>query len=177
MQDLAAGLVGAVEQRDQREPGRECRHQHGRQALQAAADDEFPPEALALVESQVDVVRDLEDAIAGRDAGERDEADHRGDRERLPGEVQRHDAADQRKWDVAHDDQGQHRRLVAGEQHHEDQRQRHQAEQPDPQRRLLLRLEGALQAGDIALRQWRLRDDSRMSAMIAAMSRRPSPLP
>ena len=67
------------------------------------------PEALALEQRQVDVVADLEDAVARGDAGERDEADGAGDRERLAGDPQRRDAADQRQRHVAHDDERQHR--------------------------------------------------------------------
>ena len=71
------------------------------------------PERLAFVEGEIDVMADLQDAVAGRDAGERDEADHRGDRQRLGGEVERDHRADQGERDVAHHDQRQRRRLIA----------------------------------------------------------------
>ena len=95
---------------------------------------------------------DLEDAVARGDAGQRDEADHRGDRERLSGEPERDDAADQRERNVAHDDERQHRRAVAGVENGEDRRQREQREETDRAAGLLLRLERALERGEEALR-------------------------
>ena len=107
-------------------------------------------EGLALAQHQIDVVADLEDAVARADAAKRDEADHGRDRERLPGEPQGDDAADQGQWDVAHDDQRQHRGPVAAVEDGEDGAQRHQRQQRDEPRGLLLRLEGAFQAGGVA---------------------------
>ena len=49
------------------------------------------PEGQALPQGQVDVMADLEDAVACRDARQRDEADHAGDRKRLACEPQRGD--------------------------------------------------------------------------------------
>ena len=75
MQDLLAGLVGADEQRHERDAGRKGRHQYGGQPLERAAHHQLPSECLALEQRQIDVVADLQDAIARGDAGERDEAD------------------------------------------------------------------------------------------------------
>ena len=73
----------------------------------AAAHDEVAAERHAFVQRQIDVVADLQDAVARRDAGQRDEADHAGDRERLAGDPERRDRADQRERHAAHDDQRQ----------------------------------------------------------------------
>ena len=116
-------------------PADERRHQHRRQPLQAAAHDHAAAEGLAFAQHQVDVVADLEDAVARADAGERDEADHGRDRQRLPGEPQGDDAADQRQRDVAHDDERQHRRPVAAVEHGEDGAERQQRQQRDQPRR------------------------------------------
>ena len=105
MQHFLAGRTGVDHQRQQCEAGRECRHQHRRHALQTAADDEVAPEGHVLVQGQIDVVADLEDAVARGDAGQRDEADHRGDRQRLAGN---HSAATlpiKRQRHAAHDDE------------------------------------------------------------------------
>jgi hypothetical protein len=85
VEDLLAGLIGADQQRHQRDAGGERGHQHRTQALERAAHDHTRPEAFTLEQRQVDVVADLEDAVARRDAGERDEADGAGHRERLVG--------------------------------------------------------------------------------------------
>ena len=53
---------------------------------------------------QMPVVRDEEHAVAGRDAEERHEADHRGDAQGGRREEQRSDAADQRQGEVDEDD-------------------------------------------------------------------------
>ena len=131
MQDLLAGRICADHQRQKSKPSRKRRHQHRRQPLQASAHDHLAPERLALVQHQVDVVTDLEDAVAGADAGERDEADHRGHRQRLAREPQRDHAADQGQRDVGHDDQRQDGRAVAAVEHGEDGAKRYQREQGD----------------------------------------------
>jgi hypothetical protein len=95
--------------------------------------------------AQVDVVADLEDAVARGDAGQRDEAHQRRHRQRLAGNPQRDHAADQGQRDVAHDDEGEHRRAVAAVEHQEDHGERHQRQQGNQPRRLLLRLELAFQ--------------------------------
>ena len=76
-----------------------------------------------------------------------------GDRQRLAGQPQRRDRADQRQRHAAHDDQRQHGRAVAAVEHREDQRERHQRQQPDRAAGLLLRLERAFEARGEALRQ------------------------
>ena len=54
----------------------------------------------------------------------------------------------------------QRRRAVAAVEHDEDQRERQQRQQADPQRRLFLRLERALELRGVALRPTRLGDDA-----------------
>ena len=96
------GSPGREHERHEREPGRQRRHQHRHEPLERAPDDHVLGERLALVLDEVQVVRDHHDAVAARDAGERDEPDERRDRERLRREPQRHDAADERERDVEH---------------------------------------------------------------------------
>ena len=100
---------------------------------------------------------DLQDAVAGADAGQRDEADHRRHRERLSHQPEREHAADQGERHVAHDDERQHRRAVAAVEDGEDQGEREPGQGRDGPARLLLRLKGALQAGEEARGQFGLR--------------------
>ena len=55
------------------------------------------PNGIAFVQREIDVVADLQNAVAGRDARQRDESDHAGDGKRLTGDPQGGDAADQRQ--------------------------------------------------------------------------------
>ena len=82
------------------------------------------PELHLLVQGEIDVVAYLENAVAGRDPRQRDEADHAGDGQRLIGQRQRRDRADQRERHPAHDDQRQHDGAVAAVENGEDQRER-----------------------------------------------------
>jgi hypothetical protein len=54
---------------------------------------------------------DFQDAVARRNASQRDEADQRRNRQRLAGQPQAKHAADQRQRDIGHDQPGQQRRL------------------------------------------------------------------
>ena len=103
----------------------------GVNALEASAHDHLAAEPLALDQHEIDVVADLEDAVARTDAGKRDEADHGRHRKRLARDPKGRDAADQRQRHVAHDDQREHRRLIAAVEHDEDRRERHQSEEAD----------------------------------------------
>jgi hypothetical protein len=98
-------------------------------------------------------VADLQDAVAHRDAGQRDEADQRRHRQRLARQPQAEHRADQRQRDVGHDQRRQRRRLVAAVQHHEHQHQRDDGQQADQARGLFLRLELAAQGDEVALGQ------------------------
>ena len=55
----------------------------GGKPVQAAADDQVFAEDLAFVECEIDVMADLQDAVARRDAGERDDATLEADRGRM----------------------------------------------------------------------------------------------
>ena len=92
---------------------------------------------------------DLEDAIAGGNAGQRDEADHGSHRETDIGYPHRRDAADQCQGDIGHDDGGQHGRLIARIQDEEDHQQRNYREPGDQSGRLFLGLKLALEADEI----------------------------
>jgi hypothetical protein len=59
------------------------RHQHRGEPLEATPDHQIAPERHPLPERQIDVVADLQDTVARRYTGQRDEADHGRDRERL----------------------------------------------------------------------------------------------
>ena len=160
MQDFPARLAGSEEERREREPRRQGGEQHRREPVEAAAHDEVRPKCRALVEREVDVAADFQDAVAGADAGEGDKAHHAGDREGQSGDPQRRDAADQRQRNVDHDDQGQHRGAITALQHQEDQQQRCERENADASRRLLVGLIGALQRCAVALRPLRLGEDA-----------------
>ena len=82
------------------------------------------PELHLLAQSEIDVVADLENAVAGRDPRQRDEANHAGDGQRLTGQRQRRDRTDQRQRHPAHDDQGQHGGAIAAVENRKDQRER-----------------------------------------------------
>ena len=82
------------------------------------------PNAICLAQGEIDVVADLENAVACRDSRQRDEADHAGDGQRLTGQRQRRDRTDQRQRHAAHDDRGQHGGAVAAVENGEDQRER-----------------------------------------------------
>src|SRR5262249_29250339 len=105
VQDFSSRLIGAEQQRGQRKAGGKRGHQRRGKPLQAASDDEGSPEAFAFVQGKIDIVRNLQDAVARRDAGERDESDHGGYRKRLRRDIQRDDAADQSQRNIGHDDQ------------------------------------------------------------------------
>jgi hypothetical protein len=79
-------------------------------------------------------------------------------RQRLARQPQPDHRADQRERDVHHDQRRQRRRLVAAVEHHEHQRQRHDGQQADQPRGLLLRLELAAQGDEVALGQLGLGD-------------------
>ena len=57
---------------------------NGRQPLEAATHDHRSAECLTFVQDEIDVVADLEDAVARTDAGHCYEAIHRGNGQRLP---------------------------------------------------------------------------------------------
>jgi hypothetical protein len=145
VQDLGARRLGLEEQRRQREGGDQRRHQHRRQALQRAADDQLAAEGLAFEANQVGVVRELEDAVAGGDAGERDEADQRRDGQWLAREPQADDAADQCQRHVGDHQCGEDGRAVAAVEDDEDQAERDQRQHADDARRFLLRAELAIE--------------------------------
>ena len=76
------------------------------------------------MQDEIDVVRNLEDAVARRDPGEGHEANHAGDGKRQPGDPEGSDRSNQSKGHRAHDDQRQHRGSVAAIKNGEDQCQR-----------------------------------------------------
>src|SRR5262245_21439281 len=142
VQDLASGLASPEQQRQERQASAQRRHQHGRQALEAAAHDEGGAESLPFEEGEVDVVADLENAVARGDAGQRDEADHGGDRQGLADYRQRNDAADEGQRNAGEDDDRQDEGSVALVEHHEDQGEGDERQDADDERSLLLCPEG-----------------------------------
>ena len=104
-------------------------------------------------------VRDQHDAVAGRDAEQRDEADHRGDAQHAAGQEDAGHAANQRQRQVDHD---QHR--IAGfaerqHQQHEQAGEHADTEDQQPVRGALLALELAAVLDAVADRhRHRLRD-------------------
>ncbi len=82
VEDLAARFVGCNHERHECEARGEGREQHRRQPFERAPDDERASELLAFVEGEIDVVADLQNAVACRNACERNEADEARDRER-----------------------------------------------------------------------------------------------
>ena len=92
-------------------------------ALDAIYAGPAPPDmAMPYVEGRsltVDVVADHQDAVAGGDARERDEAHERGDAERLAGNDEGGDAADERERHVEHDLEGDRSALVVREEQDE----------------------------------------------------------
>ncbi len=120
MKDFAPRLVGPDQQWNECEPGSEGRHQNGCQAFEATAYDQLPSKSLTFKHGEVYVVTDLEDAVACRDAGQRDEANHTGDRQRLSGNPKRHYASDQGQRDIHKNNGAEHGRLVARVKHQED---------------------------------------------------------
>ena len=76
MQYLASGFAGADEQWREREARRQGGHIDGSKPLKTAADNEAASEFLAFVQSQIDVVGDFQDAVAGCDPGEGNKSDH-----------------------------------------------------------------------------------------------------
>src|SRR6266516_2658234 len=160
VQDFPSRLIRAKQQRGQGEAGRKRRHQHRGQPLEAASDDNSSHEELAFVQGKIDILRNLQDAVSRRDAGERDEADHGGHRKRLRRDIQRNDAADQSQRNIAHDDQGENCGAIAAVEHQEDGRQRNERERTYAQGRLFLRLEGAFQTGRVSLRNLDIREDA-----------------
>lgn len=109
VKNLALWLVGADQQRNQSEPGRERGHQHWRKPLKAPPIDQIPTERFAFEECEVDIMADLEDTVPGGDAGKRDEADRARDRQRLSRNPQHRKAADQSERDVHQGDDAQNR--------------------------------------------------------------------
>ncbi|MNT36511.1 hypothetical protein D3C72_1725970 [compost metagenome] len=101
---------------------------------------------------------DFQDAVAGGDARQRNEADHGRHRQRQATKPHGDHAADQRQRDVRHDDQRECRGAVARVKHQVNQRQRHEGQQHDQLRGLLLRLELTLDADEIATGQPGARD-------------------
>ena len=100
-----------------------------------------------------------------------------GDRQRLAGKPERDDRPDQRERNVAHDDEGKHRRAIAAVENGEDQRQREQRKRADGPACLFLRLERAFEPGEEAFRQLRWpRARARIDPTICAMSAVPSVL-
>ena len=158
MQDLLAGRIGRQQQRGQGEGRDQSRHQHRRETLQRATHDHGLAEGFPLDAAQVDVVADLEDAVACGNAGQRDEAHHGGHRQAHAGQPHGDHAANERQRDVRHDDAGQHGRAVARVKHQEHHRQRDQRQPDDELRRLLLSLELPFQTDEAARRQGRLVD-------------------
>src|SRR5262249_17423405 len=138
VQDFSSRLIGAEQQRGQRKAGGKRGHQHRGKPLQAASDDEGSPEAFAFAQGKIDIVRNLQDDVARRDAGERDESDHGGYRKRLRRDIQCDDAADQSQRNIGHDDQSENSRAIAAVEHEEDGRQRNERERTDAQGRFLL---------------------------------------
>ena len=64
------GAAGSISSGTSATPAARARHQHRRQALQAAPHHKLATERHSFVQRQIDVVADLEDAVARRDAGQ-----------------------------------------------------------------------------------------------------------
>lgn len=108
VEDFAAGLAGAEEEWDEGESGGEGGHEHGDDALLRAADDHLLVEAFALLAHQVEVVGNHHDSVAGGDAGEGDEADHRGDGDGAVGEKpDANHGSDEGEGNIQHDLKGE----------------------------------------------------------------------
>ena len=86
-------------------------------------------------------VRNQHDAVARRDAEQRDEPDHRGHIQHAAGEEDTRHAADQRQRQVDHDQQRIARPAERQHQQHEQARDDQHAERQQPLRRALLALE------------------------------------
>ena len=77
---------------------------------------------------------DLQDAVARRDPGERDETDHRRDGQRLAGDPQRGDRTDEGHWDSPHHYQRERQRAVAAVKDRKDEGQRGERQDPAGER-------------------------------------------
>ena len=97
----------------------------------------------------------LQNAVAHRDARQRDEADQRRHRQRLARHPQPQHRAHQRQRDVGHDEGREHGRAVARVQHHEHQHQRDDGQHAHQAAGFFLRLELAAQGDEVALGQAR----------------------
>ena len=108
VEDFATGLAGAEEERDEGESGGEGGHEHGDDSFLGAADDHLLVEAFALLAHQVEVVGNHHDSVAGGDAGEGDEADHRGDGDGAVGEKPDADyGSNEGEGNIQHDLEGE----------------------------------------------------------------------
>ena len=108
IQNFLARLVLAQHKRNKSKPSRDCGHQHRRDALLTAADDELLAPRLVFMGHQVNVMTDHQHTIARCDTSERNKSDKRCDAEWLARDCHRGHAANERKGNIEHDLCGDH---------------------------------------------------------------------
>ena len=76
MQNFLSWAGRIDQQGEERHARRQCGHQYRSQSFKCTANDKVRTKGHAFMQGEVDVVRNLEDAVACRDPGKGHEADH-----------------------------------------------------------------------------------------------------